>query len=257
MKRLVAVCLLCPLVAVASCIDDPTFHFVASASDGGADETSATATPPSSSNDMVLVPAATLAPKLTTVPGEDAHVPAFRLDRHETKVASYATCVAAGKCTAAGRTPDCATVADHPVTCVTRAQAAAFCAFAGKRLVRSLEHVAAAAGTTGRTYPWGNGPPTADRLNACGKECDGKSLYSAFDAWVTTAPVGSVPNGQTPEGVVDLAGNAAEWVDATPSIVRGGSYADGDPNAVASSAAVATPAETSAPTIGFRCARDQ
>ena len=215
---------------------------------------------------MVLVPATSLPAKLTMTPGDPGNgkctpfplfgvtcadagadsptqVPAFHLDKHETTVADYAACVTVGKCTAAGKTADCVTDATDPASCINRAQAAAFCAYAGKRLVRSLEQVSAAAGTAGRTYPWGNDASTANRLNACGKECKGKNMYPESDPWVTSAPVGSLPDGQTPEGVLDLAGNVAERVDATSAIVRGGSYA--------------TPAETSSPTIGFRCARDQ
>jgi len=57
---------------------------------------------------------------------------------------------------------------------------------------------AAARGREGRTYPWGERPPDAQR-----------AVFGRGPG--ETAPVGSVPAGATPEGVHDLAGNVDEW----------------------------------------------
>lgn len=254
------------LGALVACIDGPSFTLAGSA-DAGADAAV------ESDDGMASVPATTLAVRpdagrctpfpllgITCDAGAAGTTPvaAFRIDRRETTEAEYAACVGAGKCTAARANGGCKSEgADHPVTCVTRAQATAYCAWKAKRLVRSLEHVAAAAGNAGRTYAWGDEAPGPERVNACGSECSKpRGMYASADAWKTTAPVGSLPAGRTPEGVLDLAGNVAEWVDGEPPGVRGGSYADTEPAAVSAAAVIATGAETASPTIGFRCARD-
>lgn len=253
------------LGAFVACIDGPSFTLVVA--DAGTD-----ASTPVTDADMALVPVTRLevradAGRCTPFPllgiTCDAGAPgattvaSFALDRRETTEAEYAACVGAGRCTAARANGGCKSEGpDHPVTCVTRAQAVAYCAWKTKRLVRSLEHVAAAAGNAGRTYPWGDEAPTPDRVNACGPECKSRGMYATADAWKTTAPPGALPPGQTPEGVLDLAGNVAEWVDGEPAGVRGGSYADTEPAAVSAAAVVTTGPETVSPTIGFRCARD-
>ena len=191
--------------------------------------------------------------------GSGSVVASFWIDAREVSVREYSDCVSAGRCSAAGAGAGCTAVAglgEHPVTCVTRAQASAFCAWKQKRLVRHLEWSAAAAGSSSRAFPWGSEGPSSERLNACGAECAPGGMYDGRDAFATTAPCGSFPLGRSPDGVFDLAGNVAEWVDADVGLVRGGSYADVDASAVAASAARSVSADAAEPTIGFRCARD-
>ena len=91
--------------------------------------------------------------------------------------------------------------ADHPAPESTWRGAVAFCAWRAARLPTEAEWEAAARGKAGRTYPWGEAPPTPDRaVFARGR---GK-----------TDPVGSHPEGVTPEGAFDLAGNEAEWTSS-------------------------------------------
>jgi formylglycine-generating enzyme required for sulfatase activity len=223
-------------------------------------------TDPKSKNDNAADPdggttAATPAPDSgndAPVSSDPLLVPSFWIDLREVSAGDYSACVGAGACSAAATGAGCTSAGgldDHPVNCVSKSQAVAYCTWRKKRLVRNDEWTAAATGDSSAAFVWGADRPTPDRLNACGAECAAAGMYPASDGYVATAPTGSFPAGRSPEGVLDLAGNVAEWVDGA-SAVRGGSFADTDPAAVTATAARGVAPETSEPTIGFRCARD-
>jgi iron(II)-dependent oxidoreductase len=91
--------------------------------------------------------------------------------------------------------------ADHPVSESTWLGAVAYCAWRSARLPTEAEWEASARGKEGRTYPWGAAPPTSE-LAVFGR---GRG---------ETDPVGNHPKGATPEGVLDLSGNEAEWTSS-------------------------------------------
>lgn len=171
-------------------------------------------------------------------PQREVTLSTYCLDKTEVTVKSYATCVAAGGCTALPRTPSLNGFAvpdvrlhpqfcnyedrpNHPANCVDWHQATAYCTWASKRLPTEAEWEFAARGADGRAYPWGNDAPQAARVNACGTECAAmwantlrlnlRALYDATDGWQTTAPVGGYPSGLSAAGVLDMAGNVWEW----------------------------------------------
>ena len=137
-------------------------------------------------------------------------------------------------------------LADHPVVLVTRADALAFCAWLGARLPTGAEWEAAARGDDARPWPWGHTFET-DRCNC------------AEAAWGWTVPVRSHPQGASPCGAEQLAGNVWEWVsddgDDGWGVVRGGSYLDTQHGLHAGRELPAEPARATA-TTGFRIVFD-
>jgi len=89
----------------------------------------------------------------------------------------------------------------HPVVEASWDGASAYCAWRNARLPTEAEWEKAARGRDGRRFPWGNEAPDISRAR--------------FGAgWHDTAPVDAHPAGASPYGVLDMAGNAWEWVSS-------------------------------------------
>jgi formylglycine-generating enzyme required for sulfatase activity len=148
-----------------------------------------------------------------------------------------------------------------PVTWISREDAIAYAAWAGKRLPHEWEWQFAAQGTENRLYPWGN---ILDSTTMPALET-GHTLRGPDD-------VDAHPTGASPYGIMDMAGNVWQWTDeyvdehTRGAILRGGSYyhpqgsiwyfPQAIRNDVHSKLLLMAPSYDRSATLGFRCVKD-
>ncbi len=140
-------------------------------------------------------------------PAHKVTMPAFWIDKFDVTNGMYAQCVNAGVCNPPQNFGSKTRTSyyndqqynDYPVVQVTWGDAAAYCKWAGRRLPTEANWEYAARGNGINTYPWGEDAPDNTRANF---------NYTVGD----TTKVGSFPAGASPFGVLDMAGNVAQWV---------------------------------------------
>ena len=157
------------------------------------------------------------------LPPHPVHLPEFHIGKYPVANTQYQAFVQATghrtpKHWEEGRIP--AGKSNHPVVRVSWKDALAFCAWLAHdsalsiRLPTEAEWEKAARGTDGRIYPWGNDPPDEGRCNFNMKVGD------------TTAIGRYSPQGDSPHGCTDMAGNAWEWCNGVarpyPYLARDG-----------------------------------
>ena len=184
-------------------------------------------------SDQVLIPAGQFVMGTDNPPDPDAYWPpgdarpahpvyvdAFCIDKYEVTLERYEDCVDRGNCTPNGLEHEARGVEtlvnhypescysdltqcyDHAVNAKNRWQAAQFCSAQGARLCTEAEWERAAngPGPDKRLHPWGNEDFASNLVN----------IPSVGTGYVE--PVHWFEDGQSVEGVLNLAGNVYEWV---------------------------------------------
>lgn len=223
------------------------------------------------------------------LPVHEVKLNAFWVDQVEVTNGMYNLCVQAGSCRPPVKinsdnrleyfgNPE---FQDYPVVNVAWYDANAYCLWAGRSLPTEAQWEYAARGSDKRNFPWGDEPPNQYNSN---------SINIVGD----TSRVGSYPEGASPFGALDMAGNVWEWVAdryrpdyyaKSPSenptgpveeevfsnlrVMRGGSFQeDWTILRLANRAFLEGPSSTAQPTdeayygkisskVGFRCVMDQ
>jgi serine/threonine-protein kinase len=202
-------------------------------------------------------------------PVHTVYLDAYWIDQTEVTNGMYAKCVAEGDCIKPAESSSYTrdtyygnfAFANYPVIYINWNQAETYCQWAGRNLPTEAQWEYAARGTDGRTYPWGNTNPTWSVANS-----------SAFTGDTTAA--GIYPDGVSPYGALDMAGNLWEWVadwyGSYPSgavanprgatsgdnrVLRGGSW-DVNPLLIRTTNRLWCVPNRTDDNIGFRCAVD-
>lgn len=226
---------------------------------------------------MILIPSGTFIMgsnegEENEFPEHEVYLDDFWMDKTEVTNAMYYECIKSGECEAPLSDGFIApkdhymdsSRADFPVVFTSWENADNYCQWANRRLPTEAEWEKAARGTDGRIYPWGNQPPNPELLN----------FNLQFGDLMK---VGSFPQGASPYGVLDMAGNALEWVsdwyydhyyEISPTenptgpsegdlrISRGGGFYQNDYEVRVTLRFSLTPWYNQSSDFGFRCATD-
>ncbi len=135
------------------------------------------------------------------------------------------------------------TKANYPIVGISWNAASSYCKWNNQRLPTKIEWIHFAGGDDNRIWPWGN---TWSYHNAnTGGEYKGE-----HDGYVYSAPVNSFPSGRSPHGILNMAGNVAEWT--FEKWVAGGS-SNNSPSGVAITSGIQHEPTYRSFDIGFRC----
>lgn len=211
---------------------------------------------------MVAIPAGTFEMgtkgRGSAEPAHQVALGAFQVDINEVSVRDYDACVAAGACTRADSYVDSCNAgkerAEHPINCVHARQAAAYCRWRGKRLLSEEEWEYTARASHGAAYPWGSALPQAQ---PCWRRSEKQG----------TCPIGSHRADLSHFGVLDMAGNVAEWTASGYSkaydkprehyqlVARGGHYASATAQEIDAFQRASFVYNEADSKVGMRCAR--
>ena len=201
-------------------------------------------------------------------PVHTVYLDAFWIDQTEVTNAMYTKCVEDGRCTKQyylyyGH-PE---YDNYPVVSVTWKDANVYCSWASRRLPTEAEWEKAASwDETNRqkyVYPWGS-------------SIDCSFANYSLDCVGDISLVSSYPNGVSPYGVLDMAGNVSEWVSSlyqlypyiatdgredlsdssNDRVWRGGGWNTGEEETVRTTFRIKADPRWKLLNVGFRCAMD-
>ena len=219
-------------------------------------------------------------------PSHRVYLDGYWIYRYEVTNAMYQACVSAGACPLPisnksrtrddyYRNPD---YSNYPVINVSYTSALSYCRWIGGRLPTEAEWERAARGDNDeRLFPWGSSPADGNQANFCDRGCQGEiEDNDKDDGYRDTAPIGSYPDGISPFGLYDMAGNVWEWTmdyfqsayyqvspEKNPGgpqsskyrVIRGGGWNNPASGVRIVQRAGAQP-DTGLYTLGFRCVMD-
>jgi formylglycine-generating enzyme required for sulfatase activity len=207
-------------------------------------------------------------------PNHPVDLDSYYIDKFEVTNALYQACVRDGACKLPIQTDSRThfkyygnpTYDHYPVVYVNWNMANAYCTWRRSRLPTEAEWEKAARGNVSHLYPWGDTGAVCQVVNYKGpRGCDND-----------IREVGSRPDGQSPYGVYDMAGNVWEWVNDWYSqayyslspldnplgpasglgkVVRGGSWNSTEDD-IRTSKRRSFPPRDNYYNLGFRCAQD-
>ncbi len=242
------------------------------ASSEGSLNSSEASQPPSLLGEMIFIPAGEFSMGRDDIPAQSpvhtVYLNSYYIDLYEVTQQQYKECYDDGACDppqdengVISYDPD---YAYYPMVYATWDMANNFCAWRDLRLPTEAEWEKAARGDDQRLYPWG-GDLSCDFANY--NECKFENHYT---------PVGNFPQGVSPYGIFDMAGNVYEWVadyyaedyySQSPSesptgpdysderVVRGGSWYTG-PERLTTTFRIGFEPDKRFGDLGFRCAQD-
>ena len=141
-------------------------------------------------------------------PQHEVYLDGYWIDRYEVTNQQYGKCVDAGACDPPYESgsftrdryftqPE---FANYPVIWINWFDANRYCEWAGKQLPTEAQWEKAARGTDAREFPWGDDPIDETRANF------GSNVGDTTEAGFYS------PQGDSPYGCADMAGNVLEWV---------------------------------------------
>ncbi|RMF77491.1 MAG: hypothetical protein D6739_12720 [Nitrospirae bacterium] len=203
-------------------------------------------------------------------PAHRVVLPGYYIDRQEVTVGEYRRFArAAGREVPRAVGHALSGRDELPVVDVTWEEARDYCEWAGKRLPTEAEWEKAARGTDGRRYPWGNEPPYHGGRHWA---CYAATLFHN-PVYPRIVPGDFYATDRSPYGVLDMAGNVAEWTASTYDpypgnafssplfgkglhVIRGGSWRSSAELLRVTRRRVASVAGYHRNDVGFRCVRD-
>jgi eukaryotic-like serine/threonine-protein kinase len=209
------------------------------------------------------------------MPRRTVYVSNFYMDATEITNDQYRACVNARVCTPPSDSgaPDAryqvnnyynlSRYGNYPVVRIRWEDAQTYCQWVGRRLPTEAEWEKAARGTDGRLFPWGN-------------SFDSRRANTEDGGGDRSQPVASYPDGRSPYGIYDMAGNVWEYVadwysdayyenapnrdpqgptSGSARVLRGGSYSDFQEYARVTNRGTPHAGSIRSGFRGFRCAQ--